>query len=80
MKLVKKEKPLGVCNVCRAYTDQHEYVNHRCNKTVHGRRCYGTFKSGLGEVWDQCQTCHATGKVGTQTCSECAGFGWHLIR
>ena len=42
-------------------------LNHRCSHVLNGRRCYG---------WDQCESCEATGKVGTQACSACAGFGW----
>lgn len=80
MERVKKPKPLAVCTVCRAFTDRPAQVNNRCVTTVHGRRCYGVFKSGLGVVWDECLSCHAFGKVGTQTCSECSGFGWHLVR
>jgi DnaJ-class molecular chaperone len=27
-------------------------------------------------LWDQCESCEATGKVGTQPCGACGGFGW----
>jgi DnaJ-class molecular chaperone len=30
-------------------------------------------------VWDECQACFATGKVGSEACVECSGWGWHLI-
>jgi hypothetical protein len=33
----------------------------------------------LTHVWAECETCHATGKVGTQVCDGCLGFGWRLI-
>ncbi len=79
MRQFKKPKPLGVCNVCSALTDQIEFVNQRCNRTVHGRRCAGQFKSELTHVWAECDECGAIGKVGTQACSSCAGFGWRLI-
>jgi len=79
MERVKKHKPLGVCSVCRALTEQHAQVNHRCVHVVNGRRCYGIFKSGLVHVWDECLTCGASGRVGTQICTACNGFGWHLI-
>jgi DnaJ-class molecular chaperone len=29
-------------------------------------------------LWDQCDSCESTGKVGTQACAECAGFGWKM--
>jgi len=74
----KRPKPLGACSVCYALTNQHEYLNHRCNQVVNGRRCYGTFKSAMTYLWDQCKSCEATGKVGTQVCSECSGFGWKM--
>jgi hypothetical protein len=80
MDRVKKPKPCGVCNVCRTVTDQLAYLNHRCTRTVYGRRCYGIFRSGLGEVWEECKTCRATGQVGIRTCSDCSGLGWHLLR
>ena len=78
MRLHKKPKPVGACSVCRALTDQYMDLNHRCSKTVHGRRCYGTYKSAITFLWDQCDTCEATGKVGRQRCSACDGFGWKL--
>ncbi len=78
MRLEKKAKPSGVCSVCQALTNQREDLNHRCTQVVTGRRCSGTIKSGLAHLWDQCESCDATGKVGTQVCSECSGFGWKL--
>lgn len=78
MRLDKRPKPLAACSVCHALSNQHEYLNHRCGVTVNGRRCYGTYKSAITYLWDQCESCEATGKVGTQVCSECAGFGWKL--
>jgi len=79
MRQPKKLKPLAVCNVCGAFSGEHQDINHRCNKALYGRRCSGAFKSSLGLVWDECQACSATGKVGSETCVECAGWGWHLI-
>jgi hypothetical protein len=76
---VKKPKPLAVCNVCGAFAAELRDVNHRCGKVVYGRRCAGTFKSSLGLVWDECLPCYATGKVGSQTCTECSGWGWRLL-
>jgi hypothetical protein len=78
MRLEKKPKPLGACSVCGALTDRHEDLNHRCNQAVSGRRCSGTFKSAIAYLWDQCEECEATGKVGTQACGSCAGFGWRM--
>jgi hypothetical protein len=69
---------MAVCSVCQALTNQREYLNHRCNQTVNGRRCYGTFKSGLTCLWDPCESCDSMGKVGSQVCTECKGFGWKL--
>jgi len=74
----KLPHPLGVCNVCGTLTNVHEFLNHRCDKTVTGRRCYGTYKSGVSHLWDQCESCEATGKVGSQVCSACGGYGWTL--
>ena len=74
----KKPKPLAVCNVCGAFAGEHQDVNHRCTRALYGRRCSGTFKSSLGLVWDECQACYATGKVGSETCVECSGWGWHM--
>ena len=78
MRASRLPHPAGVCNVCGALTIHHEFVNHRCDKVVTGRRCSGTYKSGVAFLWDMCSGCEATGKVGSQTCSECAGYGWHL--
>ncbi len=64
--------------MCHALTDLHEVLNHRCDKVVTGRRCYGTYKSALTYLWDQCETCDGTGKVGPQKCTACDGFGWIL--
>lgn len=74
----KKSKPLGVCTVCRDFTDEHMRMNHRCSRTVLGRRCSGVYKSSLTIVWYECPGCHAAGKVGTQQCTECKGWGWLL--
>jgi DnaJ-class molecular chaperone len=78
MRPQKKDKPLAVCTVCQALTDRHEYRNNRCNQIVAGRRCSGQFQSALTRLWDECQGCTGTGKVGTQVCTECKGFGWNL--
>lgn len=71
-------KPLAACDVCHALTNVHEFVNHRCDKVVNGRRCYGHYKSSLGMLWDRCETCNGTGKVGSVPCTGCQGFGWIL--
>jgi len=73
-----RPKPLGACSECRAITDLLEQVNHRCSRTVNGRRCAGIYHSNLSFVWDKCQACGATGRVGSQVCTECKGMGWHL--
>ena len=74
----KLPHPLAVCDVCHAFTNLHEAVNHRCDKAVTGRRCYGHFKSGIGHLWDACDSCNATGKVGSEPCAACGGWGWTL--
>jgi hypothetical protein len=79
MKQVKKPKPLGVCNICNALTDQSIFVNQRCGRTVNGKRCAGQFRNELSRVWGECDECRALGKVGSQICGSCSGFGWMLI-
>ena len=74
----KKSKPLGVCTVCRDFTDEHIRMNHRCSRTNAGRRCSGIYKSSLNVVWYECSGCHASGKVGSLPCTECKGWGWVL--
>ena len=71
-------KPLAACDVCHALTNVHEFVNHRCDKVVNGRRCYGHYKSSLGMLWDRCESCNGTGRIGSMTCTGCQGFGWLL--
>jgi hypothetical protein len=78
MRADKKAKPLAVCSVCQALTERREQLGHRCGNVVNGRRCYGTYQSALTRLWDACEGCESTGKVGTQTCGECKGFGWRL--
>jgi hypothetical protein len=78
MDLSKKPKPVSVCNVCQAPYDRRESLNHRCDHVVNGRRCSGTVKSAINALWDECESCHATGKGGVLACRECAGFGWKL--
>lgn len=78
MPRIKKPKPLAVCNVCGAYTDVLACVNSRCKKVVTSRRCSGVFKSGLGQLWEECQNCKGYGRVGSMSCSGCKGFGWEL--
>jgi hypothetical protein len=74
----RKPKPLGVCTVCRDYTDEHIRMNHRCIRVHGGRRCSGIYRSSLTVVWNECPTCRAMGSVGSQKCGECAGWGWLL--
>jgi len=74
----RKPKPMAVCNVCQALSNEHSDLNHRCHVVVAGRRCYGTFKSGMTCLWDRCESCDGIGMVGSQTCSACKGFGWHI--
>ena len=76
--LEKLHKPLGVCSVCHKLSNLHEDLNHRCHGKFNGRPCYGTYKSGVSALWDECESCHASGHVGSETCRECAGFGWRL--
>jgi hypothetical protein len=74
----KKDKPGGVCSVCNSPNSRRESLNHRCDRVVSGRRCAGVIRSAVNTLWDECESCHATGKVGSLACSECAGFGWKL--
>jgi hypothetical protein len=74
----KKDKPGGVCSVCNSPNSRREALNHRCDQVVSGRRCSGIVRSAVNTLWDECDSCHATGKVGTVACRECAGFGWKL--
>ena len=80
MPRIKKDKPLAVCNVCGAYTDQSVYVNSRCNKVVTGRRCSGLFRAVLGQAWIECPECKGYAFVGSVPCRECKGFGWQLMK
>ena len=74
----KKPKPLGVCTVCKDFTDEHIRMNHRCIRSTPGRRCTGIYKSSLNVVFNECASCQASGKVGSLKCSECQGWGWVL--
>jgi hypothetical protein len=74
----RKAKPGGVCNVCQAPDNRREALNHRCTRVVNGRRCSGNVRSAVNSLWDECESCHATGKVGVRECGECGGFGWRL--
>jgi len=78
MQLKKKEKPSGVCSVCQAAYNGHSALNHRCDKVVSGRRCAGLVKSAVNALWDECESCNATGKLGAVACAQCGGFGWKL--
>jgi DnaJ-class molecular chaperone len=80
MPRIKKSKPRAICTVCGAYTDELAYMNSRCNKVVTGRRCTGVFRSGLGQIWIECETCNGRGRVGSVSCIECKGFGWKLLK
>ena len=74
----RKAKPTGVCSVCNVPNNRHEALNHRCDQVVSGRRCAGIVKSAVNTLWDECESCRGTGKVGVLPCRECAGFGWRL--
>ncbi len=75
---LKKPKPLGVCTVCKDYTDEHIRMNHRCVRVHGGRRCAGIYRNSLTVVWNECPTCQGMSLVGSQKCSECSGWGWTL--
>jgi DnaJ-class molecular chaperone len=80
MHRIKKTKPRAVCTVCGAYTIEMAFLNSRCNKVVTGRRCTGVFRSGLGQIWSECENCKGHGRLGSMSCSECKGFGWKLMK
>jgi hypothetical protein len=80
MPKIKKAKPLAVCTICGDYTDEIAYVNSRCPRTVNGRRCPGIFRSGLGQTWQECESCKGYGLVGSVPCRQCKEFGWKLMR
>ena len=67
-----------MCSVCSALSNARENLNHRCGHTFSGRRYYGIYKSAMTYLWDPCAGCEATGRVGSEVCRECAGFGWKL--
>jgi hypothetical protein len=79
VKIVKRPKPVGVCTVCAALTNELQFINQRCSAILHGRRCSGQYRSELTHVWGECEECHAVGRVGTQECPSCKGFGWFLV-
>ena len=58
--------------------DCSRYLDRILEIDVAGRRCAGVVKSAVNTLWDECESCHATGKVGPLPCRECAGFGWRL--
>jgi hypothetical protein len=78
MDQTKKPKPGGVCSVCNSPNNRREALNNRCDEIVNGRRCSGIVKSAVNALWDECESCHATGKVGSVPCRECRTFGWKL--
>jgi len=74
----KLPKPCGVCSVCSALSSDRRFLNQRCAGTFNGRRCSGILKIATSRLWDQCEGCGATGKVGSQGCSACLSFGWKM--
>jgi DnaJ-class molecular chaperone len=78
MRRDRKAKPLAVCSVCQGLTDQRANLSQRCNHVINGRRCFGTFKSAITFLWDQCESCEGTGTIARRACTVCAGFGWKL--
>jgi hypothetical protein len=78
MRQEKLAKPSGVCSICAALTSERRLLNQRCGGTFNGRRCSGIYKSATGRVWDQCDPCGATGRVGSQACRACLAFGWKM--
>ena len=74
----KLPKPSGVCSVCSALSSERRSLNQRCPGMFNGRRCSGIMKIATGRVWDQCESCGATGKVGSQLCIPCLALGWKM--
>jgi hypothetical protein len=74
----KLPKPSSVCSVCAALSSERRHLNQRCTGMFGGRRCYGISKIATGRLWDQCESCGATGRVGSQVCGACLAFGWKM--
>lgn len=77
MTINKKNPPVAVCTDCKEYSNNIALVNERCGKVYNGKRCKGVWGSAnnVGD-WEECPTCHATGREGSAKCSQCDGYGW----
>ncbi len=77
----KKSPPVAVCTNCHEYSYDITRVNMRCYKKYNGKRCSGIFGSVIGgSDWEECESCHATGKSNGDACDHCGGYGWLLMR
>jgi len=72
----KRAQPVGVCSICSALTNLREDIYYGCDRFVNGTRCAGTFNSATMYVWYECGSCKATGKVESDICGKCFGYGW----
>lgn len=77
----KTSKPVAVCKKCGSYYSHTEAINQNCSKTINGNRCKGTNRSALHpDDWEECPTCHATGREKGGLCTQCDGVGWRYVR
>jgi DnaJ-class molecular chaperone len=77
----KLRHPVGKCTNCGDEVYDLRMTNERCTSGSGKRRCRGVIRSmvSVGD-WKECETCGATGFVGSETCASCDGTGWFHAR
>src|SRR5215813_4747569 len=72
--------PVAICTMCGAPIEDPRFINERCTRRVHGRRCKGTYEITMGpRDWKRCDSCFGLGFRGDRRCNLCWGTGWAYV-
>ncbi len=76
-----KPKPVAVCTECKLPSTNITGNNERCPRSVEQKGCPGRIHSAAHEGdWKGCPDCFVTGKIKSDKCNTCDGFGWLYAR
>jgi len=81
MEIEKLPRPVARCTDCGHASRDLRVINGPCGQRVEGKRCGGVNGSALNTFdWEECPSCHATGREAGARCGQCEGDGWLYVR
>ena len=71
--------PVAICTMCSAPIEDPRFINERCTRRVHGRRCKGTYEITMSpRDWKRCSSCSGLGFRGDRRCNPAGEPGGHM--